>query len=326
MVPAMPPLRRATLERCWLAIRMNWQPARVSATEHARPSTDLLDFLNQRGENIPNDMSDAGKMTWRPLQRLVEIHFNCQQPDNLIYAQQTPPLVVEDGGVSFHDACAAGDVSKVEAMMSSPIGADAVNTPSANKGEYPLALAAQNGHIKVAYLLLQRQPVLSASDKAGNTAIHYAASGGHLRLTEMLLEAGTPMDIENAYGETPLHFACRSSRPEVATLLLERSSAVGQSPEFKKEFVTRVTRAGFSALHYSAAAPDMGAITEMLLEAGQYGYRAFEAKTNFGQTPIERAAKAKAHDSVMAISRWPGPEDPNAKKKKPKSPDGKKRR
>jgi len=84
MVPAMPPLRRATLERCWLAIRMNWQPARVSATEHARPSTDLLDFLNQRGENIPNDMSDAGKMTWRPLQRLVEIHFNCQQPDNLI--------------------------------------------------------------------------------------------------------------------------------------------------------------------------------------------------------------------------------------------------
>jgi ankyrin repeat protein len=327
MLPAVPPLNRATIDRCWLAIRMNWQPARVGASEHACRSTDLLGFLNQRGENIPNDMSDLGKVTWRPLQRLIEKHFHIQQPGGFIYAHRKAPLAVEEGGVDFYEACAQGeekDVDDVRSLLSSPIGADAVNTPSAGKGEYPLAIAAQNGKIEVAFELLQRTPVLIAADTAGNTALHYAASGGHLRLAEMLIDAGASIDNENAYGETPLHFACRSSRPEVANLLLDKGAEV--SAEFKQDYVKRASRAGFTALHYSAAAPEMGQITTLLLVEGQYAYRAFDVRTNFGQTPLERAAKANRHDSVMAISKWPGPEDPNAKKKKPGTSPGKKRR
>jgi ankyrin repeat protein len=338
IVPASEPLSHVTLNRCWLAIRMNWQPARSGASEHARPAIELLQFLRERAESIPNDLTPNGKVLWRPLQQLIEKHFRCEQKSGLVFAQRMPALAPKDsGGVDFYEACSRGDLSLVESMMSSPIGADAVNTPSGDRGEYPLALAAQNGHIEVVYSLLQREPVLEASDKSGNTALHYAASGGHLRIVELLLDAGTLHNIENAYGETPLHFACRSSRSEVVQLLLEKctenmtyepnlrkndeeNDRLRQEAEdaLKMEYVRQETRGGFTALHYAAGAPEMGIITSLLLKIGKFSFRALDAVTAFGDTPLDRAARAKCHDSVVEISKWPGPEDPNAKKKKKK--------
>ena len=94
----------------------------------------------------------------------------------------------------------------------------------------------------------------------------------------------------------------------------------------KMEYVRQETRGGFTALHYAAGAPEMGIITSLLLKIGKFSFRALDAVTAFGDTPLDRAARAKCHDSVVEISKWPGPEDPNAKKKKKKRIERKQRK
>lgn len=165
---------------------------------------------------------------------------------------------------------------------------EAINSSDAQTGDYPLTLAAKNGHTEVAFFLLQSGAMSSPTDKVGCTPLHYAAQRGFTQLVELLLEAGAPIDAQNTYGETALHYASRSGHHDVVQLLMDKGAPIQAS-----------TRGGFTALHYASGstANDAVKIAKSLNGNGSDPAR----QTDWGDSALDRAMIAKAYDNGGAF-------------------------
>ncbi|XP_044151009.1 transient receptor potential cation channel subfamily A member 1 isoform X1 [Bufo gargarizans] len=94
------------------------------------------------------------------------------------------------------------------------------------KGMTPLHLAAENGHDRIAFLLLKKGALL-LSDYRGWTALHCAAFGGYTRTIKVLLDTSIALiDKADKEKNTPLHIAAREGHSKAVGLLLESGASV----------------------------------------------------------------------------------------------------
>jgi uncharacterized protein len=146
-------------------------------------------------------------------------------------------LVARGASLSIFEACAAGEVERVERLLhesaSGEVGAPGVNGYSAD-GWTPLHLAAFFGHPKIVELLLEeRADVLAVSrNPTGNTPLHAALAGNHAFVAGLLLGAGGDVNARDANGWSPLHIAAANNNLDsMASLVAQGADVVAPNRE-----------------------------------------------------------------------------------------------
>ena len=109
-----------------------------------------------------------------------------------------------------------GDTDKVKQALKS--GANANNKDE--RGNFPLILAAREGHFEIAELLLQHKANVNEKDHYGNTALIKAAENNHPKVIELLLaNKDVVVDSENKFGSTAIKEARHRHNSEAVELL-----------------------------------------------------------------------------------------------------------
>ncbi len=131
-------------------------------------------------------------------------------------------------------------------------GAD-IEAQGTSSKKTPLHLAASQGHVNVAKLLIAHKEDVNKGDISGLTPLHDAATrkvaellmahgakinvvGGrgqtplhqaaHVEVAAYLLEKGAKLDAQDQYGATPLHYAVGRHHPDTAQLLIAKGADV----------------------------------------------------------------------------------------------------
>jgi ankyrin repeat protein len=151
------------------------------------------------------------------------------------------------------DATKQGDVVAVRSLLAE--GAD----PNVAQGDGLTALhvAAQEGNLEIAEVLLDAGARIEAQTRIGGyTPLHLASGGAHASVVGALLEAGANTGaVATTTGVTPLHLAARAFNGEgVVKALLERGALVN----------VRESAAGQTALMFAAAYGRTASVRELL--------------------------------------------------------------
>ena len=107
------------------------------------------------------------------------------------------------------------------------------------RGDAPIHIASQNGHLKIVQYLIGRQNV--DPDIKGNlekTPLHYACIGGFLPIVEYLILKGANIEAKNKndYSMTALHFASFIGQSDIVKYLISKGAdknaktKTGQTP------------------------------------------------------------------------------------------------
>ena len=162
-------------------------------------------------------------------------------------------------------------------------GADVAHGTSL--GVQPLHMAAQEGQVEVAEILLKHGAPSSSTDKAGWNALHYAANhrwatwkgpiSGQLETIRMLVHYGANLNMGDSEGYTCVHSAAQSGKAEILHLL----RALGASPDVS-------TVRGVTPIHVAAEGGRAEAV-EALLE---WCPALLEVEDVRGHRPIHHAA------------------------------------
>jgi uncharacterized protein len=140
-------------------------------------------------------------------------------------------LVARGASLSIFEACAAGEVERVERLLhesaSGAVGAPGVNDYSTD-GWTPLHLAAFFGHAKIAELLIaHRADVLARSRGSnGNTPLHAALAGNHQLVAGLLIGRGANVNAADANGWCPLHLAAANNNLDAINTLIAQGADV----------------------------------------------------------------------------------------------------
>jgi hypothetical protein len=86
--------------------------------------------------------------------------------------------------------------------------------------------AAEEGHERVAKILLENGAAVDVKDNIDRTALHIAAQFGHEPVAKLFLENGAAVDAKDKYDWTALHWAAENGHEHVTKLLLENGAAV----------------------------------------------------------------------------------------------------
>ena len=132
-------------------------------------------------------------------------------------------LVARGATLSIFEACAAGELERVERVLDS----STINTYSLD-GWTPLHLAAFFGHPKITELLLaQNADVTARSRNAnGNTPLHAALVGNHKFVAGLLIGHGADVNAADAQGWRPLHLAAANNNLDAIKLLIAQGADV----------------------------------------------------------------------------------------------------
>ena len=151
------------------------------------------------------------------------------------------------------EAIRRGDVAAVRSLLAE--GADP-NVPQGD-GLTGLHLAAQEGNLEIAELLLGAGAMVEAHTRIGDyTPLHLASEGAHAAVVGALLEAGANAGaLTTTTGVTPLHLAARAFNGEGAVkALLERGAPVN----------AQESAAGQTALMFAASYGRSATVRELM--------------------------------------------------------------
>ena len=91
-------------------------------------------------------------------------------------------------------------------------------------GRTGLQIAAINGNLQIAAILIKAAAGLDIKDKFGNTALHYATDRGHVEMAQLLLDVGAAVDPDNKNGMTPLMIAASRGNITIVQALLAKGA------------------------------------------------------------------------------------------------------
>jgi uncharacterized protein len=134
-------------------------------------------------------------------------------------------LVARGASLSLFEACAAGELERVERHVAD--AREAINAYS-DDGWTPLHLAAFFGHGKVAELLIAERADVRARSRnsSGNTPLHAALAGNHKFVSALLLGAGADVNAADAAGWRPLHIAAANNNLDAINALVAQGADV----------------------------------------------------------------------------------------------------
>jgi uncharacterized protein len=140
-------------------------------------------------------------------------------------------LVARGASLSLFEACAAGEVERVERLLhesaSGATGAPGVNDYSSD-GWTPLHLAAFFGHAKIAELLIAHDADVLATSRGANsnTPLHAALAGNHKLIAGLLIGHGADVNAPDAQGWRPLHLAAANNNMDAIEALIAQGADV----------------------------------------------------------------------------------------------------
>lgn len=142
---------------------------------------------------------------------------------------QQPSLSLVDLGKQLLECARNGETEEVRQLMTSgaPFTTDWLGTS-------PLHLAAQNGHVTTAEVLLRAGISRDARNKVDRTPLHVAAEDGHLGVVELLLKHSADIDAKDMLRMTPLHWAVERGHLEVIKCLLKWGADMNATNKFEK--------------------------------------------------------------------------------------------
>ncbi|KAK2195259.1 bifunctional Ankyrin repeat/Ankyrin repeat-containing domain superfamily [Babesia duncani] len=88
----------------------------------------------------------------------------------------------------------------------------------------PLHLAANNGSVEIAKLLIKHGADVCALANDSHGALHFAAKRGHADIAELLIKKGASVGAKTAKWFTPLHFALQGGHVKTAAILVSRGA------------------------------------------------------------------------------------------------------
>eukprot|EP01051_Picozoa_sp_SAG22_P012073 SAG22_NODE_1224_length_5119_cov_2.362550_3_plen_129_part_00 len=94
-----------------------------------------------------------------------------------------------------------------------------IRRPPIDDGATPLFIAAQNGHLAVVKLLLDRGATIDQADNAGATPLHAAADIGHEAIAKLLLARGADRTVRFEPHGSPAELAASQGHMALAELL-----------------------------------------------------------------------------------------------------------
>lgn len=162
------------------------------------------------------DLSSLTKAN-RRLSSLLELRLSSLQ-DQLLQV-----IAREDGKTGLCCAVERNNEALVRLVLERLVDVD-VNETIDIRGRATLHWAAENGHVKLVELLLQKGANFAAQTISGSTPLHKAVSDEPI--LRMLLEKGANIAARSAEGWTPLNAAVCVGNERVVRLLLERGSDV----------------------------------------------------------------------------------------------------
>ena len=132
-------------------------------------------------------------------------------------------LVARGAALSLCDACAAGEIERVERTLD----AFTINEYSAD-GWTPLHLAAFFGHPKITEMLLAQDADVAARSRNpnGNTPLHAALAGNHKLVAGLLIGRGADVNAADANGWRPLHLAAANNNLDAINALIAQGADV----------------------------------------------------------------------------------------------------
>ena len=189
------------------------------------------------------------------------------------------------------DATKRSDVAAVRTLLEE--GAD----PNVAQGDglSALHLAAQEGNLEIAELLLAAGAKVGAKTQIGEyTPLHLASEGAHASVVRALLEAGAdPAAVTTTTGVTPLHLAAKTVHGEGAVReLLEHGAPVNAEE----------ASAGQTALMFAASYGRTAAVRE-LLSRGADPAISTEVVDVLKRMAIDKAAEERLKDAFTEIRK-----------------------
>jgi len=135
---------------------------------------------------------------------------------------------------SYYDnvarAAAQNDAGKVRQL----VGSGSSPNQTDDQTRTGLHVAAINGNLQIAAILIKAGAKIDITDKLGNTPLHYAADRNQVEMAKLLLDLSVAPDPVNRNGMTPLMIAASRGDLEIVTALL----AKGANPS-KTDFTGR---------------------------------------------------------------------------------------
>lgn len=124
----------------------------------------------------------------------------------------------------IHVAVRNGDLEKVAKLLDADPG---LLTSQANQYAIsPLHVAAHDGRVEIAKLLIDRGAPLELRDRDQATPLFAAALKGHAAVAHLLLDAGADPNAKADEDVRPLHLAAMNGHLEVVKLLLDAKADV----------------------------------------------------------------------------------------------------
>jgi hypothetical protein len=149
---------------------------------------------------------------------------------------------------ALFEAAAAGDLSKVETLLSHGVGIDWQHRGT---GRTAIAEAALSGHTAVVRLLASKGADVNMPDNAmGYSPLAWASQQGHVEVVDVLMEYGADIDMVSLpYRFTPLMLAAMGGHDAVVARLLAAGAHIhAATVEGRRNALTLAQAAGHPAV------------------------------------------------------------------------------
>jgi ankyrin repeat protein len=115
-----------------------------------------------------------------------------------------------------------GDLTSLQHLIDN--GTDINKKSSSERSETALHLAAMEGNMECARLLLESGADIEAKNRRGRSALQLAAELGQSAMVDFLAEMGADLEAKDCYGLTALHLAARHSHTAIVQVLVQRGA------------------------------------------------------------------------------------------------------